>query len=91
MKQKFLEEWKKFHPLQKLCYCLGILSAIGLAAMAVLLVTGAGEVSVSVFLAVLALIELCMAGVDWFRQRGIAIVSMGISVVLLFVSLLIGS
>ncbi len=83
MKKQFMESWKTFRPLEKVCYCLGILSAVALVVITAIYLYDRKRIPTEVLPVLLAAVELFLAGVDWRRHRGLAIMSLCVSVCLL--------
>ncbi len=89
MKKRFLESWKTFLPLEKVCYCLGILAAVALVIVTAVYLYDRKRIPTEVLPVMLALVELFLAGADWRRHRGLAIMSLCVSVFLLVVAFVI--
>ncbi len=89
MKKHFLESWKAFLPFEKLCYCLGVLSSVTLVAVTAIYLYNRDWIPLDVLPVMLALVELFLAGADWRRHRGLAVMSLCVSVFLLAVAFII--
>ncbi len=89
MKKQFMENWRAMSAFEKLCYCLGLLSALALVVVTAIYLYDREGMPLEVLPVMLAAVELFLAGADWRRHRGLAIMSICVSIFLLVVAFVI--